>query len=412
MKFNFIEGGVCAPAGFLASGVLAGIKKNSVKKDLALVFSERDCCAAGMFTKNVVKAEPVLITRDRVSPDNPCSRQIRGIVVNSGNANACTGEEGRRNALRMTDSVEKELKVPAGSVLVCSTGVIGQQLNIEAVEKAVPSLVAGLGKNGNADARVAIMTTDTVYKECAVEFEIKGKKVRIGAMAKGSGMIHINMGTMLAFITTDADISQKMLYKALKTAGDATFNCVSVDGDTSTNDTLLILANGAAGNIPVTAENEDYGIFLEALTLLSTEMAKKIAGDGEGATHLIECNVEGAKSLESARVLAKSVISSSLVKAAFFGKDANWGRILCALGYSGELFNPRTVDLSFENSKGRVEVYHQGVPLDFDEEKAKVILSEQEVKIYVKMNEGTAKASAWGCDLTYDYVKINGDYRT
>ena len=412
MKFNFIEGGVCAPAGFLASGVLAGIKKNSVKKDLALVFSERDCCAAGMFTKNVVKAEPVLITRDRVSPDNPCSRQIRGIVVNSGNANACTGEEGRRNALRMTDSVEKELKVPAGSVLVCSTGVIGQQLNIEAVEKAVPSLAAGLGKNGNADARVAIMTTDTVYKECAVEFEIKGKKVRIGAMAKGSGMIHINMGTMLAFITTDADISQKMLYKALKTAGDATFNCVSVDGDTSTNDTLLILANGAAGNIPVTAENEDYGIFLEALTLLSTEMAKKIAGDGEGATHLIECNVEGAKSLESARVLAKSVISSSLVKAAFFGKDANWGRILCALGYSGELFNPRTVDLSFENSKGRVEVYHQGVPLDFDEEKAKVILSEQEVKIYVKMNEGTAKASAWGCDLTYDYVKINGDYRT
>lgn len=412
MKFNFIEGGVCAPAGFLASGVLAGIKKNSVKKDLALVFSERDCCAAGMFTKNVVKAEPVLITRDRVSPDNPCSRQIRGIVVNSGNANACTGEEGRRNALRMTDSVEKELKVPAGSVLVCSTGVIGQQLNIEAVEKAVPSLAAGLGKTGNADARVAIMTTDTVYKECAVEFEIKGKKVRIGAMAKGSGMIHINMGTMLAFITTDADISQKMLYKALKTAGDATFNCVSVDGDTSTNDTLLILANGAAGNIPVTAENEDYGIFLEALTLLSTEMAKKIAGDGEGATHLIECNVEGAKSLESARVLAKSVISSSLVKAAFFGKDANWGRILCALGYSGELFNPRTVDLSFENSKGRVEVYHQGVPLDFDEEKAKVILSEQEVKIYVKMNEGTAKASAWGCDLTYDYVKINGDYRT
>ena len=412
MKFNFIEGGVCAPAGFLASGVLAGIKKNSVKKDLALVFSERDCCAAGMFTKNVVKAEPVLVTRDRVSPDNPCSRQIRGIVANSGNANACTGEEGRRNALRMTDSVEKELKVPAGSVLVCSTGVIGQQLNIEAVEKAVPSLVAGLGKNGNADARVAIMTTDTVYKECAVEFEIKGKKVRIGAMAKGSGMIHINMGTMLAFITTDADISQKMLYKALKTAGDATFNCVSVDGDTSTNDTLLILANGAAGNIPVTAENEDYGIFLEALTLLSTEMAKKIAGDGEGATHLIECNVEGAKSLESARVLAKSVISSSLVKAAFFGKDANWGRILCALGYSGELFNPRTVDLSFENSKGRVEVYHQGVPLDFDEEKAKVILSEQEVKIYVKMNEGTAKASAWGCDLTYDYVKINGDYRT
>ena len=385
MKFNFIEGGVCAPAGFLASGVLAGIKKNSVKKDLALVFSERDCCAAGMFTKNVVKAEPVLITRDRVSPDNPCSRQIRGIVANSGNANACTGEEGRRNALRMTDSVEKELKVPAGSVLVCSTGVIGQQLNIEAVEKAVPSLVAGLGKNGNADARVAIMTTDTVYKECAVEFEIKGKKVRIGAMAKGSGMIHINMGTMLAFITTDADISQKMLYKALKTAGDATFNCVSVDGDTSTNDTLLILANGAAGNIPVTAENEDYGIFLEALTLLSTEMAKKIAGDGEGATHLIECNVEGAKSLESARVLAKSVISSSLVKAAFFGKDANWGRILCALGYSGELFNPRTVDLSFENSKGRVEVYHQGIPLDFDEEKAKVILSEQEVKIYVKM---------------------------
>lgn len=412
MKFNFIEGGVCAPAGFLASGVLAGIKKNSVKKDLALVFSERDCCAAGMFTKNVVKAEPVLITRDRVSPDNPCSRQIRGIVANSGNANACTGEEGRRNALRMTDSVEKELKVPAGSVLVCSTGVIGQQLNIEAVEKAVPSLVAGLGKNGNADARVAIMTTDTVYKECAVEFEIKGKKVRIGAMAKGSGMIHINMGTMLAFITTDADISQKMLYKALKTAGDATFNCVSVDGDTSTNDTLLILANGAAGNIPVTAENEDYGIFLEALTLLSTEMAKKIAGDGEGATRLIECNVEGAKSLESARVLAKSVISSSLVKATFFGKDANWGRILCALGYSGELFNPRTVDLSFENSKGRVEVYHQGVPLDFDEEKAKVILSEQEVKIYVKMNEGTAKASAWGCDLTYDYVKINGDYRT
>lgn len=412
MEFNFIEGGVCAPAGFLASGVLAGIKKNSVKKDLALVFSERDCCAAGMFTKNVVKAEPVLVTRERVSPDNPGSRQIRGVIANSGNANACTGEEGRRNALKMAGSVEKELKLPGGSVLVCSTGVIGQQLNIEAVEKAVPALAAGLGKTGNADARVAIMTTDTVYKECAVEFEIRGKKVRIGAMAKGSGMIHINMGTMLAFITTDAEISQKMLYKALRTAAEGTFNCVSVDGDTSTNDSLLILANGAAGNVPVTEENEDYGIFLEALTLLSTEMARKIAGDGEGATHLIECNVDGAKSLESARVLAKSVISSSLVKAAFFGKDANWGRILCALGYSGELFNPGTVDLSFENSKGRVEVYHQGVPLDFDEEKAKIILSEQEVKIHVKMNEGTAKARAWGCDLTYDYVKINGDYRT
>lgn len=412
MNYNFIEGGVCAPEKFLASGVAAGIKKNSVKKDLALIYSQVECCACGLFTKNLVKAEPVLVTRERVSHENPYSRKIRGIIANSGNANACTGEEGRQNALKMTDYIEKELKVPEGSVLVCSTGVIGQQLNIQAVEKAVPGLVSGLSKTGNEDARVAIMTTDTVYKECALEFELGGKKVRIGAMAKGSGMIHINMGTMLAFITTDVNISQNMLYKALKTAADSSFNCVSVDGDTSTNDSLIALANGAAGNSPITEEGEDYAMFLDALILLSTEMARKIAGDGEGATHLIECNVEGAKSVESARVLAKSVISSSLVKAAFFGKDANWGRILCALGYSGELFNPGTVDLSFENSRGRVEVYHQGVPLDFDEEKAKVILSEQEVKIYVKMNEGTGKASAWGCDLTYDYVKINGDYRT
>lgn len=402
-----IEGGVCAPLGFTANGVLAGIKAGRTKNDLALIYSEKPCNAAGVFTKNLVKAEAVKITRQNLK-----NGKAQGVIANSGNANACTGEQGAKNALRMAQAAAKALNIASDDVIVCSTGVIGQQINIEAIEKALPNLAAGLSKTGNAAAREAIMTTDTVYKEVAVEFELGGKTVHIGTMAKGSGMIHINMGTMLAFMTTDCAISSEMLDSALRETIEGTYNCISVDGDTSTNDTLTILANGMAGNAEITEKNADYALFVEALNHINTMMARKIAADGEGAEHLIECVVRGAKTVESARVLAKSVISSSLVKAAFFGADANWGRILCAMGYSGELFTPEKVSVTFTNSKGTVEVFKNGVPLNFDEDKAKIVLTEKEVQILVDLEEGNCTGTAWGCDLTYNYVKINGDYRT
>ena len=404
---TFIEGGVCAPAGFTANGILCGIKKGRTKNDIALIESEVPCNAAAVFTKNLVKAEPVKLTKKHLA-----NGTAQAVVANSGNANACTGTQGYENAERTAAAAAKYLGLKSDDVLVCSTGVIGQQINIDAIEAGMEKLCDGLSKEGNVAAREAIMTTDTKYKEAAVEVEIGGKKVRLGTMAKGSGMIHINMGTMLGFITTDCAISTKMLDAALRESIEKTYNCVSVDGDTSTNDTLSILANGLAGNKLITSKGSDYKIFLSALDALNTAMAKKIAGDGEGADRLIECTVSGAKNDAVARNLAKAVISSSLVKAAFFGKDANWGRILCAMGYSGELFKPEGTSVFFKSGAGEIEVFHKGVPLNFDESKAKIVLTEGEVGIRVELEDGKGSGTAWGCDLTYDYVKINGDYRT
>ena len=419
---QFIKGGVCAPMGFTANAVFSGVKQGfspesviidgeiNKRGDTALVISISDCNTAGVFTKNRVKAEPVKLCKEILAKS---SKNIRGVILNSGNANACTGEQGMIDAKSMCKTVANNLSnIQENQILVCSTGVIGKQLPIKVIENAIPQLVNGLSTSGNELARVAIMTTDTRYKEVAVEFEIDGKKVKIGTMAKGSGMIHINMGTMLGLITTDCAISQKMLQQALQESADCTYNCVSVDGDTSTNDTLLLLANGMAGNDEITEQNPNYYEFLHALNTLNTEMAKRIAADGEGAEHLIECTVIGAKNITTARNLAKSVISSSLVKAAFFGKDANWGRILCALGYSGEDFTPETTSVSFSSTAGSIRLFENGVPLNFDEEKAKTILTQDEVNILVQLKDGDACGTAWGCDLTHEYVTINGDYRT
>lgn len=409
---QFIDGGVTAPKGFTANAVRCGIKESRKKDDTALIYSETLCNAAGVFTTNKVQAEPVKLTRARIA-----SRRAQAIIVNAGNANACTGQQGMEVAKRMTMAAQKALaqcnkNVKEEEVLVCSTGVIGQQLPVEVVEKNALKLAQGLSKEGHQLAREAIMTTDTKYKECALETTIGGKTVRFGTMAKGSGMIHINMGTMLGFITTDCSISAELLQEALQESANATYNCVSVDGDTSTNDTLLLLANGLAENPKIDSKNQDYYDFLNALNCINTQMAKKIAADGEGCEHLIECKVVGAKDVQTARALAKSVISSSLVKAAFFGKDANWGRILCALGYSGQFFTPEKTSVSFSNSTGTIKVFDHGVPLNFDEDRAKIILTETEVGILVELEDGNAEGIAWGCDLTYEYVKINGDYRT
>lgn len=421
---HFIEGGVTAPAGFTANGILCGIKNGRTKNDTALIYSEKVCNAAGVFTQNRVKAESVKLTKKNIA-----NGRIQAVIANSGNANCCTGAQGAENAYRMAKAVEKVTGASADDVVVCSTGVIGQQLPVEKIEAHIQALKDGLSKEGHKEARVAIMTTDTQYKECALEFTVGGKTCHIGTMCKGSGMIHINLGTMLSFITTDCAVSSAMLEKALRESIKSTYNCVSVDGDTSTNDTLVILANGMAGNAEIASEGADYDTFLSALTKLNTVMAKKIAADGEGATRLIECNVNGAKDVETARGLAKEVISSSLVKAAMFGCDANFGRFLCAMGYSGYEFTPENVSIWFTSNKGAkryfennddfavhgencVQVYKDGVPLDFDEDKAKEIMSEEAVEILVQCKDGNASGTAWGCDLTYDYVKINGDYRT
>lgn len=404
---QFIDGGVTAPLGFTANGVLSGIKAGRTAPDTALIYSETPCTAAGVFTKNRVQAEPVKLTRARAALG-----RAQAVIVNSGNANACTGEQGARAAVRMAAAAAAALHVEEQDVLVCSTGVIGQQLAVERIEAHMAELVSGLSREGHVAASEAILTTDTRAKECAAETEIGGSTVRIGTMAKGSGMIHINMGTMLGFITTDCAITAEMLQKALKESAECTYNCVSVDGDTSTNDTLLILANGRAGNRLIDRRDGDYDAFVSALTAVNTEMAKKIAGDGEGAEHLIECRVSGAVSDASARALAKSVVSSNLVKAACFGKDANWGRILCALGYSGEPFTPEAASVSFVSEYGVATVYERGAPAAFDEEAASRILGAPEVTIAVTLADGSGAGAAWGCDLTYEYVKINGDYRT
>lgn len=423
-EIKFIEGGVTAARGFTANGILCRIKASRKTNDTALIYSEKPCAAAGVFTQNRVKAESVKLTKKNIADG-----RIQAVIANSGNANCCTGEQGAKTAYKMACLAGNALGVKPEDVAVCSTGVIGSQLPVEKIEAKISELAEGLSKKGHEEARIAIMTTDTKYKECAVEFELGGKTCRMGTMCKGSGMIHINLGTMLSFITTDAAISPEMIDRALRESIKGTYNCVSVDGDTSTNDTLILLANGMAGNPEITEENEDYKVFLAALNKMNKIMAMKIAADGEGATRLVQCTVNGAKTVEDARGLAKEVISSSLVKAAMFGSDANFGRFLCAMGYSGIDFTPEKTSIWF-TSKGNAKryfedyedfnvhgensvlVYKDGVPENFDEDKAKKIMSEEAVEILVQCGDGNCSGTAWGCDLTYDYVKINGDYRT
>ena len=421
---KFIQGGVCAANGFSANGIHSGLKASRKTFDTALVYSQKLCDAAGLFTSNKVKAECVKYTMKKIA-----AKKMQAAVCNVCYANACTGTEGYETAALTAQAVAKELKIDPDHVIVCSTGIIGQPSPRDVLLSHISELAAGLSKDGNEKARQAIMTTDTKYKECAVQTEIGGKTVTIGAMCKGSGMIHINMGTMLSFVTTDCDISGDMLEAALRQVVPATYNCVSVDGDTSTNDTLTIMANGLAGNARIQEKNSDWEKFVQALAALSEVMAKKIAADGEGASRLVECLVTGAKDQDAARRLAKEVIGSNLVKAAMFGRDANCGRILCAMGYSGADFDPDKTSVRFLSKEGAaryfddpaadlfagaesVEVVHDGVGLAFDEELATKILGREAVQILVELKDGSAEAKAWGCDLTYDYVKINGDYRS
>ena len=406
---NRIDGGVTAPRGFQAAGVSAGIKGNE-KRDMAMVYSEAPCTAAGVFTQNVVKAAPV--KWDKTVVDT--SQYVQAVVVNSGVANACTGEEGYGYCVDMALETGKCLGIPKEAVLVASTGVIGRQLPMDKIKWGIGALTQRLG-NTREDGRTAaqaIMTTDTKSKEVAVEMEVGGKKAVVAGMCKGSGMIHPNMATMLCFVVTDAAISHEMLQKALSAIVADTFNMISVDGDTSTNDSVLLLANGMAGNDPIREEGADFDTFSTALTEVMTELSKKIAGDGEGCTCLFEAKVTGAKTKEQARVLAKSIICSNLTKAAIFGHDANWGRILCAMGYSGAEFDPEQVDIYFESRAGKLKIVENGVDTGYNEEKATEILSQEEVTAIADIKMGTESATAWGCDLTYDYVKINGDYRS
>ena len=404
-----IENGITAAKGFQAAGIAAGIKKGN-KKDMAMVYSEKPCQTAGTFTTNVVKAAPV--KWDKYVVDHAAFTQA--IVCNGGIANACTGEEGYGYCKETALAAAEALKIPQEAVLVASTGVIGQQLPIETLKEGVKNLVPVLSDSREAGilAAQSIMTTDTVKKECAVEIELSGVKVTIGGMCKGSGMIHPNMCTMLGFVTTDVHIKKELLQEALSEIVQDTYNMISVDGDTSTNDTVLVLANGMAGNPVIQEKNQDYEMFKDALLYVNTSLAKQIAADGEGATALFEVKVTGAKMKEDAVTLAKSVVTSNLTKAAIFGHDANWGRILCAMGYSGAQFDPEKVDLFFESTAGKIQILKNGVAVDYSEAEATKILSEKKVTAIADMKEGDAEAVAWGCDLTYDYVKINADYRS
>lgn len=406
---KIIEGGVTAAKGFEAAGVEATVKYQN-RKDMALVYSQAPCKAAGTFTTNIVKAAPVLWDK-KVVEESP---YVQAVIVNSGVANACTGKQGMDCCEAEAKRAGELLGIPADSVLVASTGVIGMQLPIDRITAGIEKLAAAKAATLEAglDAAKAIMTTDTVHKQIAVEIEIGGKTVTLGAMCKGSGMIHPNMCTMLGFITTDVNISKEMLQKALSASIVDSFNMISVDGDTSTNDTLLVLANGLAENEEIRAEGEDYNVFCEALNHITVYLAKRMAGDGEGATALFEAKVVGAVNKEDARTLAKSVVCSSLSKAAIFGHDANFGRFLCALGYSGAKFDPENVDLYFQSRSGKIHIYGNGVARDYSEEEATKILSDPEVTILADMHMGDAEATAWGCDLSYDYVKINADYRS
>ena len=406
---EIITGGVTAAKGFLAAGVEAGIKYQN-RKDMAMVYSKTPCRAAGVFTTNVVKAAPDLWDKEVVESE----WEAQAIVVNSGIANACTGKLGYEYCRETAGAAADALEISPQSVLICSTGVIGMQLPMEKMTEGVRMLAKAIkpGEEAGTDAAKAIMTTDTRNKQVAVKVTIGGKEVTIGGMCKGSGMIHPNMCTMLAFVTTDVNISKKLLQEALSADVQDTFNMVSVDGDTSTNDTLLVLANGQAGNPEITEKGADYDTFVEALHYVNETLAKKIAGDGEGATALFEVKVIHADNKEDAKTLAKSVITSSLTKAALFGHDANWGRILCALGYSGAKFDPEAIELYLESSAGKILIFKDGMAADYSEEEATRILSCSEVTALVDMKMGEAEATAWGCDLTYDYVKINADYRS
>ena len=403
---KLIEGGVCAAQGFRASGIACGVKPGSTKNDLALIVSECECAAAATFTHNRVKAAPVYVSMEHLEDG-----VAQAIVANSGNANACA-PEGMENAHRMATAAAKALGIDEKLVLTGSTGVIGQRLNIETIESHMKQAAEMLSIDGSQAANQAIMTTDLVEKTVAVEFTCGGKTCRMGGIAKGSGMIHPNMATMLCFVTTDCAISVPMLQKAIKAAADTTFNMISVDGDTSTNDTLAIMANGEAENEEITEENEAYKTFLEALTAVCRKLSMMMAGDGEGATKLLICKTTGAKDWETAKTVAKSVICSSLLKAAMFGEDANWGRVLCAIGYAGADIDINKVDVSFKSAYGQVDVCVNGAGINFSEEEAAKVLHEKEITILVELNSGDAEAEAFGCDLTYDYVKINGDYRT
>ena len=403
---NIIQGGVCAATGFKANGVHCGIRKNHTKKDLALIVSEKKAAAAAVYTTNLVKGAPLTVTKQNIADG-----YAQAVICNSGNANTCNWN-GIQIAEDMCALVEKATGIAAKDVVVASTGVIGQVLDITPIASGMDELTQGLSADGGSAAAQAIMTTDTVPKEIAVEFTIGGKVCRMGGIAKGSGMIHPNMATMLVFITTDCAISPAMLQKALSKDITKTFNMLSVDGDTSTNDMVTVLANGMAGNEEITAEGENFTIFMQALNTITVSLCRMIAGDGEGATKLLECIATGADDEETAKICAKSVICSSLLKAAMFGADANWGRVLCAIGYSGAKVNVSKIGVKFRSNKGEITVCENGAGVPFSEEIAKEILLEKEIDILISLGDGAYGASAWGCDLTYDYVKINGDYRT
>ena len=400
-----IQGGVCAAKGFTANGVHCGIRKNKTKRDLALIFSEKQASAAAVYTQNLVKGAPLTVTKNNIADG-----KAQAVICNSGNANTCNAN-GIEIAEKTCALLASELKINPTDVVVASTGVIGQPLDITPIADGIPALVAGLGAHSDL-ACEGIMTTDTKAKEIAFEFTVGGKTCRIGGIAKGSGMIHPNMATMLVFVTTDCAVSPKMLEKALSADVKDSFNMISVDGDTSTNDMVSLLANGMAGNAEIVAEGKDFDDFCAALNAVTTYLCRKIAADGEGATKLLECKVTGAKDEQTAKMVAKSVICSSLVKAAMFGADANWGRVLCAIGYAGVDVDVNKVDVAFRSAKGTIPVCKNGAGIEFSEEIAKEILLEKEIEILVVLGNGDGKATAWGCDLTYDYVKINGDYRT
>lgn len=417
MDLKMIDGGICAARGFRASGTYCGIKKPNVenlnpdikhKNDICLYVSDVVCNAAAVYTQNKVKGAPILVTKANLAASG---NKAKAVIANSKNANTCNAD-GEEKANRMCELVANELNIPKEQVIVASTGVIGQILPIEPIERAVPILAKELDYGKSLEAATAIMTTDTVKKEYAVEFIIDGKICKIGGMAKGSGMIHPNMATTLNFITTDCAISSDILQKALSEIVKVTYNCLSIDGDTSTNDMVCLMANGLAGNIEITAEGENFEIFKAALYEVMSNLTRMLAKDGEGATKLLECITSGAKDKDTAITVAKSVVCSSLFKAAMFGEDANWGRVLCAIGYADAEFDINKVDVDLKSDKGTVSVCRNGSGIEFSEEKASEVLSSDEIQILVELHEGSEKATAWGCDLTYDYVKINGDYRT
>lgn len=404
-EMKLIEGGVCAAKGFLASGVHCGIRKNKDKKDLALIFSQKPAAAAAVYTVNAVKGAPILVTKQHLQDG-----MAQAIICNSGNANTCNAN-GVEIAQQMSQLTAEALQISEKDIVIASTGVIGKPLEIEPIAQGIPSLVKNLGEDSHSAAD-AIMTTDTKRKEVAVEFTIGGKVCRLGGIAKGSGMIHPDMATMLVFITTDCAISPAMLQQALSGDVKETFNMLSVDGDTSTNDMVTVLANGMAGNEEICEKGEDFQTFMKALNTVTVHLCRSIAADGEGATKLLECKVTGAADCNIAKTVAKSVVCSSLLKAAMFGADANWGRVLCAIGYSKAPVDVQKINVAFQSKAGKIDVCKNGAGIDFSEVLAKEILSQEEIEILVELQSGVCSATAWGCDLTYEYVKINGDYRT